>query len=65
MKERKPIWSQMGGGGKALFKLMAFFVCETLISDALVIVFKQITMLMIHMLPFNVTQQAFKDAHLV
>ena len=42
-------------------KLMTFFVSEILISDARVIVF--ITILMIHMLPLNVAQQAFNDTH--
>jgi len=39
------------------------FVSETLIFDAPAIVINQISTLMIHMLPFNVAQHAFKDTH--
>jgi len=58
---RAYIW---GSGGRSPLKLM-MFVPETLIFDAFMIVYNKITILMIHMLPFNVAQRAFKDTHSV
>ena len=53
-REHEPIWGSDGEAPEA----DDVFVTKTLIFDALVIVFSQITILAIHMLPSNVAQGA-------